>query len=51
MVELADNVAYNIIKVPHVNLECLVCDYVTYEILVVVIYRPLSYPMSLFKVT
>ncbi|XP_034553964.1 uncharacterized protein LOC117823040 isoform X1 [Notolabrus celidotus] len=45
----ADNVAFDIIKVPHVNLECLVYKYVIVDLLVVVIYRPPSYPMLLFK--
>ncbi|XP_034537730.1 uncharacterized protein LOC117811513 isoform X3 [Notolabrus celidotus] len=46
----ADNVAFDIIKVPHVNLECLVYKFVGFNILVAVIYRPPSYPMCLFKV-
>ena len=45
----ADNLAYNIIKVPHVNLECLIYNCVECSILISVIYRPPSYPMSLFK--
>ncbi|XP_074521382.1 uncharacterized protein LOC141787083 [Halichoeres trimaculatus] len=45
----ADNVAFHTIKVPNVNLECLVCNYVDLEILLAIIYRPPVYPMSLFK--
>ena len=44
-----DNVAYEIINVPHVNMECLVYSFVSYNIVLVIIYRPPSYPISLFK--
>ncbi|XP_061601162.1 uncharacterized protein LOC133463585 [Cololabis saira] len=45
----ADNLASNIIKMPTFNLECIVYDCLLYNILVAIIYRPPSYPMSLFK--
>ena len=45
----ADSMTYNILKLPDANLECLVYDCVTYNIVIAVIYRPPSYPMSLFK--
>ncbi|XP_042269742.1 uncharacterized protein LOC121898666 isoform X1 [Thunnus maccoyii] len=45
----ADNLEYNIIKATNVNLECFIYNYVTCNILIAVIYRPPSYPMSLFK--
>lgn len=42
----SDNLAHNVVQVPNVNLECLVCNYTTHNILIAVIYRPPSYPMS-----
>ncbi len=45
----SNNLAYNVVQVPNVNLECLVCNYTTQNILIAVIYRPPSYPISLFK--
>ena len=45
----ADNLAYSIIQVPTVNLECLVYHCTTYDILMAVIYRPPTYTMTLFK--
>lgn len=38
-----------ILRVPGFNVECLVYHCTTYNILVAVIYRPLTYPMALFK--
>ena len=46
---IADNVACDIIKGPQVNLECLVFNCLTDDILVAIIYRPPSYPMTLFN--
>ncbi len=46
----ADNMDYEIIKVPCANLECLVSKCTIYNILVAVIYRPPCYPMSTFKI-
>ncbi|KAA0701445.1 ATP-dependent DNA helicase PIF1 [Triplophysa tibetana] len=45
----SDGLAYDVVPVPNINLECLVCNYTTHNILIAVIYRPPSYPMSLFK--
>ncbi|XP_053179094.1 uncharacterized protein LOC128362380 [Scomber japonicus] len=45
----ADNLASNIITMPPFNLECIVYNWLEYNLLVAVIYRPPSYPMSLFK--
>ncbi|XP_077364609.1 uncharacterized protein LOC144009028 isoform X1 [Festucalex cinctus] len=46
---IAHNMKYDILKLPNVNLECWAYKCATYNILVAVIYRPPSYPMSLFK--
>ncbi|XP_026161606.1 ATP-dependent DNA helicase PIF1-like [Mastacembelus armatus] len=43
-----ENVRYEV-TVPDFNLECLVYSVVKHKILVAVVYRPPSYPMSLFK--
>lgn len=40
---------YEILKTPAFNLECLVYSSTTYDISVVIIYRPPTYPISLFK--
>ncbi|XP_057683515.1 uncharacterized protein LOC130910330 [Corythoichthys intestinalis] len=45
----ANDVTFDIIQVPHFNLECAVSKYGHHDILVAVIYRPSSYHMSLFK--
>ncbi|XP_042601481.1 uncharacterized protein LOC122140744 [Cyprinus carpio] len=45
----SNSLAYNVVQVPNVNLECLVCNYTAHNILIAVIYRPPSYPISLFK--
>ena len=45
----ADNLAYSIIQVPTVNLECLVYHCTTYDISMAVLYRPPTYTMTLFK--
>ncbi|XP_058494640.1 uncharacterized protein LOC131465769 [Solea solea] len=45
----SNSVAYERLQMPDVNLECLIFKFISYEILVAVIYRPPSYPMSLFK--
>ncbi|OON95214.1 MAG: hypothetical protein ATN36_08970 [Epulopiscium sp. Nele67-Bin005] len=39
----------DVIQAPNVNLECLVCACDSFDMLLVVIYRPPSYPLSLFK--
>ena len=44
-----DSLPYEVITVPHLILECLVYNYTTSRILIAVIYRPPSYPMSQFK--
>ncbi|XP_029923306.1 uncharacterized protein LOC115370422 isoform X2 [Myripristis murdjan] len=44
-----DNLDCNILQVPDLNLECLVCLCNKFNILLVVIYRPPCYPNSLFK--
>ncbi|XP_051272040.1 LOW QUALITY PROTEIN: uncharacterized protein LOC127372410 [Dicentrarchus labrax] len=45
----AENLAYSIIPVPNVHLECLVYHCLHYNILIAVIYRPPSYTITLFK--
>lgn len=45
----SDRLAHNLVPVPKLNLECLVCNYTTHNILIAVIYRPPSYPITLFK--
>ncbi len=45
----ANSLTYNVVEVPNVNLECFICNYTTHNILIAVIYRPPSYPISLFK--
>ncbi|XP_016118254.1 uncharacterized protein [Sinocyclocheilus grahami] len=45
----SNSLAYNVVQVPNFNLECLICNYATHNILIAVIYRPPSYPISLFK--
>ncbi|XP_044221305.1 uncharacterized protein LOC122991901 isoform X4 [Thunnus albacares] len=44
-----DNLDYQILQVPNLNLECLVCLCINLNILMAVLYRPPSYPSSLFK--
>ena len=44
-----DSLPYEVIQVPHLSLECLVYNYTTSRIVIAVIYRPPSYPMSDFK--
>lgn len=44
-----DSLAYDILKVPNVSIECLVVHCAAYNVLLAVIYRPPSYAMSLFK--
>ena len=44
-----DGLPYEVIQVPHLSLECLVYNYTTSRIVIAVIYRPPSYPMSDFK--
>lgn len=46
----ADSIEYEMMKLPPANLECLLYNFATYNIIIVVIYRPPSYPMSLFKI-
>ncbi|XP_062283095.1 uncharacterized protein LOC133987667 [Scomber scombrus] len=46
---VADNMPYDILQIPPFDLECLVCNYVELNILLAVLYRPPSYPMSMFK--
>lgn len=45
----ANSLAYNIIQPPNVNIECLVYNCISFNIVIAVIYRPPSYPMSSFK--
>lgn len=45
----SNKLLFNFIQIPNVNLECVVCNCTTYDILTAVIYRPPTYPMSLFK--
>uniref|UniRef100_A0AAX7UK93 ATP-dependent DNA helicase n=1 Tax=Astatotilapia calliptera TaxID=8154 RepID=A0AAX7UK93_ASTCA len=45
----ADSLTSEIIAIPDANLECLLCNYCTLNILIAVIYRPPSYTMALFK--
>ena len=42
-------VMFDVIQAPNVNLECLVCACDSFDMLLAVIYRPPSYPVSLFK--
>ncbi|KAM7418505.1 hypothetical protein PAMA_015902 [Pampus argenteus] len=44
-----DGVVWDVIEAPNVNLECLVCACDSYDVVLVVIYRPPSYPLTLFK--
>ncbi|XP_029933198.1 uncharacterized protein LOC115377526 [Myripristis murdjan] len=44
-----DNLDCDILQVPDLNLECLVCLCSKFNILLAVIYRPPCYPISLFK--
>ena len=44
-----ENMTHDVVQVPLLNLECLVYRFQTYGLLVAVIYRPPSYPMSLFR--
>ncbi len=45
----SNSLTYNVVEVPNVNLECFIGNYTTHNILIAVIYRPPSYPISLFK--
>ena len=45
----ANSIEFSILQVPDVNLECIVYNCLSHDILIAVIYRPPSYPMSLFK--
>lgn len=45
----ANHMQYRIVPTPQVNLECLLYNCLTHNILIAVIYRPPSYPIALFK--
>ena len=44
-----EHLEYDILDIPNVNLECICCHFTTNDIIVVVLYRPPTYPLSLFK--
>ena len=44
-----DDLDCDILQVPDLNLECLVCLYHKFNFLLAVVYRPPCYPQSLFK--
>nr|XP_061819803.1 uncharacterized protein LOC133608529 isoform X1 [Nerophis lumbriciformis] len=46
---VVDNSDCEILQVPDLNLECLVCLFTKENLLMAVIYRPPRYPISLFK--
>ncbi|XP_061811977.1 uncharacterized protein, partial [Nerophis lumbriciformis] len=46
---VVDNSDCEILQVPDLNLECLVCLFTKESLLMAVIYRPPCYPISLFK--
>ncbi|XP_072768833.1 uncharacterized protein [Nerophis lumbriciformis] len=46
---VVDNSDCEILQVPDLNLECLVCLFTKENLLMAVIYRPPCYPISLFK--
>ncbi|TKS65242.1 ATP-dependent DNA helicase PIF1 [Collichthys lucidus] len=45
----SDNLVFDIIQVTSVNIECLIYNFTGNRMLVAVVYRPPSYPMSLFR--
>ncbi|KAG7999536.1 ATP-dependent DNA helicase PIF1 [Nibea albiflora] len=44
----SDNLDFDIIEIPSVNIECLIYNFTANKMLVAVVYRPPAYPMSLF---